>query len=216
MAFTANDYILDAAELYGDVDYDRIEAATWIRYLNAAIRTLILVRPDAGAVTEAVLLAVGSKQSLDTDVLRLLDVTHNMGLDGVTVGAIITPVDRPHLDFANSLWPAATGETAVENYSYDANMPRTFYVSPPVHATTPVYIEITFTKLPTPITATTDDDDIDDMFFEPIVQFMLWKALSADDESVEFEKAQAHMTNFFNLLQVEMKASMGMGPERKE
>jgi hypothetical protein len=216
LAFTANDYIVDAAELYGDVSYDRIEVATWIRYLNAAIRTLILVRPDAGATTESVLLAVGVKQALPTDSLKLLDITHNMGNDGATIGQIITPVDRSHLDFANILWPVAVGETSIENYSYDFNNPRTFYVSPPVHATTPVYIEMTTSKLPTAITAVGDDDGVDDTFFEPLVQYMLYKAYSADDESAELQKAQLHIGNFFNLLQVEMKASSGMGPERKE
>jgi len=216
LAFTANDYLVDAAELYGDVDYDRIEATTWIRYLNAAIRTLILVRPDAGAVNESLQLVAGVKQTLPAASLKLLDISHNMGIDGLTVGAIITPAKREHLDFANTLWPAGTAAAAIENYSYDANSPRTYYVTPPVSSTTNVYIEITTAKQPTAMTATTDDDGIDDTFFEPVVQFMLWKAYSADDEDVEFQKAQAHMMNFFNLLQVEMKAGLAMGPERKE
>ena len=216
MAFTANDYIVDAAELNGDEDNDRITTTVWMRYLNAAIRTLILVRPDAGATTEAILLSAGVKQTLPAASLRLLDITHNMGSDGATVGAIVTPSDRAHLDFANILWPAATGETAIENYSYDKNAPRTFYVSPPVHATTPVYIEVTTAKLPTAIAATDDDDGIDDTFFEPLVQYMLYKAYSADDEGQEIGKAQIHMQNFFNLLQVEWKAAAMNDPERKE
>ena len=216
MAFTANDYILDAAELYADTAYDRITAATWIKYLNASIRTLILVRPDAGAVTESVLLVAGIKQTLPTAALKLLDITRNMGADGTTAGQIITPSDRKHIDYSNLLWPAATGDTTVENFSYDNNIPRIYYVTPPVASSPDVYVEMSTSQLPTTITATGDDDGIDDIFFEPIVQYMLYKAQSGDDEGVESQKAQTHFENFFNLLGIELKNSRQVGPEGKE
>ena len=119
MAFTANDYIVDAADLYGDTAYDRISTTTWIKYLNASIRALILVRPDAGATKVEVQLTAGVVQTLPSAALRLLDITRNMGTDGLTAGKIITPVDRKHLDYSNLLWPAATGEVAIDNFSYD-------------------------------------------------------------------------------------------------
>lgn len=216
MSFSALNYIEDAAELYADTDYDRIPSATWIKYLNAAIRTLILVRPDAGATTESVLLAAGIKQSLPTAALRLLDITRNMGTDGSTAGKIVTPSKRAHIDYSNLLWPAGTGETYIENFSYDANVPDIYYVTPPVHDTTQVYIEMSSSQLPTTITATGDTMTVNDIFFEPIVQYMLYKAYSADDEGVEFEKAQSFIGNFFSLLQVEAQISKSMGPEIKE
>ena len=216
MAFTANDYILDAAELYGDTAYVRVSTATWIKYLNAAIRALILVRPDAGAVTEAVQLVAGIKQTLPTAALRLLDITRNLGVDGATAGKIVTPSSRRHIDYANLLWPAGTGDTEVENFSYDSNVPRIYYVTPPVHATTAVYVEMSTSQLPTAITDTGDDDGIEDIFFEPIVQFMLYRAFAADDESVEFEKAQVYFQRFVTLLGVELQSSSAVSPERKE
>jgi len=216
LAFTANDYITDAAELYDDTAYPRIEVSDWIRYLNAAIRTLILVRPDAGAVTESIQLVAGVKQTLPTAALRLLDISRNMGVDGSTAGQIVTPTDRKHVDFANLLWPAATGAATIENYSYDSNVPRIYYVTPPVSSTVNVYLEMSTSQLPTAITAIGDDDGIEDTFFEPIVQFMLYRAYSADDESVEFEKAQTYFSNFMNLLGVELTAHQQTSPERKE
>ena len=216
MAFTANDYIVDAAELYDDTAYARISTATWIKYLNAAIRALILVRPDDGAVRESVLLVAGTKQTLPTAALRLLDISRNMGSDGLTAGKIVTPSDRAHIDYANLLWPAATGDTLIENYSYDGNVPRTFYVTPPVGATTAVYVEMSTSQLPTAMTATTSDDGIEDIFFEPIVNFLMYRALSADTENVEFQKAQVYFQNFMQLLGVELKSSQQSGPERKE
>ena len=216
MAFTANDYITDAAALYGDTDYDRISSTTWIKYLNAAIRALILVRPDAGAETANVQLVAGVLQTLPSTALRLLDITRNMGVDGLTVGKIITPADRKHIDYSNLLWPAATGDTEIDNFSYDKENPRIFYVTPPAHATTAVYVEMQVSQLPTAVTATGDDPGINDVFFEPIVQYMLYKAFVTDDEGVEFQKATAYFQNFFNLLQVEMAVATASGPERKE
>jgi hypothetical protein len=216
MSFTALNYIEDAAELYGDTDYDRVSIVSWIKYLNAALRTLILVRPDAKAVTESVLLVAGTKQTKPTDSLRLLDISRNMGTDGTTVGKIITPAARDHIDYSNLLWHAATGEAAIDNYSYDKNVPDIFYVTPPVSSSVDVYIEMSHSQLPTTITAPGDSLDVNDVFFEPLVQYMLYKAFSVDDEDVEFGKATQYLQNFFNLLQIEMTVSLADGPEPKE
>ena len=216
MAFTANDYIVDAAELYGDTEYARVDSDSWIKYLNASIRALVLVRPDAGAVTASVQLSSGVIQSLPSAYLRLLDITRNMGADGATAGKIITPSARKHLNYANLLWPAATGDTAIDSFSYDKNNPGKFYVSPPVISTTNVYVEMVASTLPTAITAIGDSTGINDVFFEPLVQYMLFKAFSADDEDVEFQKAITYMQNFFNLVQVEMQVTNEAGPEPKE
>jgi hypothetical protein len=216
LAFTANDYILDAAELYGDTGYDRVDEDVWIKYLNASIRALILVRPDAGAQTDNVQLVAGVLQTLPATALRMLDITRNMGVDGLTAGKIITPVARKHINYSNLLWPAATGDTEIDNFSYDKENPRIFYVTPPVHDSTAVYVEMQVSQLPTAVAATGDDPGINDVFFEPIVQYMLYKAFSADDEGVEFQKAMAYMQNFFSLIQIEMAASKAAGPETKE
>jgi hypothetical protein len=215
MAFTADDYIVDAALLYGDKDYDRVSSADWIKYLNDSVRALILVRPDAGATLATVQLSAGVLQTLPSAALRLIDITRNMGT-GATAGKIISPVDRKHLDYSNLLWPAATGDTEIDNFSYDKENPLMFYVTPPVHATTEVHVEMITSQLPTAVTATDSATGVNDIFFEPMVQYMLYKAFSADDESVEFQKAITYMQNFFNLLQVEMATSKAAGPESKE
>jgi hypothetical protein len=146
----------------------------------------------------------------------MLDITRNMGTDGRTAGKIITPADRKHLDYSNLLWPAATGDTEIDNFSYDKENPRIFYVTPPVHATTSVFVEIQVSQLPTAVAASGDDPGINDVFFEPLIQYMLYKAFSTDDEGVEFQKAIQYMQNFFNLLQVELATSVAAGPEPKE
>jgi hypothetical protein len=146
----------------------------------------------------------------------MLDITRNMGVDGLTAGKIITPVNRKHIDYSNLLWPAATGDTEIDNFSYDKENPRIFYVTPPVSSTVNVYVEMQVSQLPTAVAAAEDSLGINDVFFEPVVQYMLYKAFITDDEGVEFQKAVTYMQNFFSLLQVEMAAAQAAGPEGKE
>jgi hypothetical protein len=114
------------------------------------------------------------------------------------------------------LWPAATGDVVVDNFSYDKENPQIFYVTPPVHDSTAVFVEFQSSKLPTAVSGIESALGVIDLFFEPLVQYMLYKAFSADDEDVEFQKAITHMQNFFNLLQVEMATSAAAGPEKRE
>lgn len=216
MAFTATNYIVDAADLYGDTGYDRVTETDWIRHLNSAIRATVLVRPDSGSVTSVVQLASGPRQSKPATAIRLLDITRNMGDDGNTPGKIVTPAKRQHIDYANMLWSAEAGADAIDNFSYDKEAPDVFYVTPPVSTSIDVYVEMVVSKIKTVVTAGIDTVDLNDIFFEPIVQYMLYKAYSADDEGVEFGKALTHLQNFFNLLQVEMTAGHTQGPEQKE
>ena len=128
-------------------------------------------------------------------------------------GSTVCTIDTPSFGFvrmcmADCVWK--------DNFSYDKENPRILYVTPPVSSTTAVYVEMQVSQLPTTVTASGDDPGINDVFFEPIVQYMLYKAFSADDEGVEFEKAISFMQNFFNLLQVEMTVSKAYGPETKE
>ena len=216
MPFTANDYIDAAAEEYGDTDFVRPTVSQWIKHFNSAVRALVLVRPDAGSTTDVIQLAAGVKQDIPTVALRLLDITRNMGVDGATAGKVIRPADRDHLDYSNLLWYAQAGDVAIDSFHYDQVAPQHYYVTPPVHQTTAVWVEMVTSQLPTAATTTSSPSGINDIFFEPIVQFMLHKAFSVDDEDVEFNKSITHLQNFFNLLQVEMTAYKAMGPEAKE
>jgi hypothetical protein len=139
-----------------------------------------------------------------------------MGTDGLTAGKIISPADRQHLDYSNLLWPAGTAAVAIDNFSYDKETPKIFYVTPPVSATVDVYVEMSYSEMPTKITDTADAIGVNDIFYQPLLSFMLFKAYSADSEQDEFQKSVMQFQTFFNLLQVEMTASVAAGPETKE
>jgi hypothetical protein len=81
---------------------------------------------------------------------------------------------------------------------------------------TVVQVEMSTSQLPTAMSTTGSDDGIEDIFFEAIVQFILYKALSADDEGIDSAKAQQHFTNFIQLLTADSAAAFNKGPETKE
>jgi hypothetical protein len=82
MALTANDLITEAVaqyndELQADSDYERIKIATWIKYLNSALRSLVLVRPDSNVTKGSIQLVAGTHQDIPTAAVRLMSITRN-------------------------------------------------------------------------------------------------------------------------------------------
>jgi hypothetical protein len=221
MALTANDLITEAVaqyndELQADSDYERIKIATWIKYLNSALRSLVLVRPDSNVTKGSIQLVAGTHQDIPTAAVRLMSITRNMGADGNTPGKIITPINTELLNLTNQLWHQDTAKTYIDHYMLDDESPRTFFVSPPVHAVTAVYVEMEYSVIPTVITATTDAFPVSDIYANPCIAWMLYRAYTVDDEEVNFQKGQAHLTEFMNLLQVELKGGLQVSPTKDE
>ena len=223
MALTVNDLIVEAAGQYNDElnadtgDYNRVHIADWIRYFNSAVRSLVLVRPDAAPKTVPVELATGTtKQSLPTEAFRLIDIPRNMGSDGSTPGKIITPINREILDLTNQTWHQDTVATYIDHFTYDITNPRTFYVTPPTHGSTKVYVEMVYSYLPVTATDKTDAIVVADVFANPLIAWMTYRAYSIDDEEVNFGKGQASLQEFFNLLNIEIQSAVSVSPEKRE
>jgi hypothetical protein len=216
MAILASTIITEASKIFGDTDKVRATDTDWIGYLNSAVRALILHRPDAGAFNGTLQLAAGTRQALPADALRLIEIYRNMGSSGSAPGKIIYPSDRKHIDFSNLLWHIGSGATYVDNYSYDKENPQIFYVTPPVHTTTPVFVELAYAKLPVVITVGTQEIPVNNIFYEPLLAYMLYKVWSIDDEDVNFQKGQAQLSLFFSLIGAELQQSRAIGPERRE
>lgn len=221
MALTVNDLITEAVaqyndELQDDSDYARIKIATWIKYANSAIRSLVLVRPDASTKTVSVQLSSGTHQDLPAEAIRLISINRNMGTDGNTPGRVIFPVDTEVFNLTFQNWHEDTAKTYIDNYMYDDQNPSSYYVTPPVHAVTAVYVEMEYSYLPDVFTATTDPIGVRDIFANPLIAWMLFRAYTVDDEEVNFQKGQTHLQEFFNLLQVELQSGLLVSPTKDE
>lgn len=221
MALTVGDLIADAVDQYNDElqddsDYSRIKIATWIRYCNSALRSLVLVRPDSSVKRTSVQLVAGTHQDIPSEGIRLLSIQRNMGTDGLTAGRIITPISTEMMNLTNQTWHNDTAKTYIDHYMLDDENPRTFFCTPPVHAVTAVYVEMEYSWIPTTYAATTDTIVVNDVYANPMIAWMLYKAFTVDDEEVNFQKGQTHLAEFMNLLQVELKGGLTVSPTKDE
>ncbi|MDK2957816.1 MAG: hypothetical protein PWQ57_3314 [Desulfovibrionales bacterium] len=180
---------------------------------NNAVNNIALNRPDATAVTESIRLQAGASQSIpDTathgaskNALCLLDLVQNMGSDGATPGAPIFRVSRDAMSTFD--WSAAG--TTVYNFAYDKmTNPEIYWVSPAIKAGATVYVQATYSAVPTQITVPADAVPIPDTFSVPIMHWMLYEVFAGDNSDADFAKAQHHLTAFYQALGVKLKADL--------
>jgi len=176
-------------------------------YLSDGQREIANLRPDATTTHANVQLATGTEQTIPTDGLRLIGVTRNMSGTAVTATGA-RAISKVNLDVLNSeepSWhdPAVTGRAAhgtiVKHYLFDERDPRKYYVYPGVAGN--AYVEVVYSKNHTNIGANTDLIQMDDIFANPLINFVLYRAYLKDGEFAgNFQRAGAHYQLFAQAL----------------
>lgn len=217
MTILAQDLINDIAEELSDPDFVTWSSAELLAYLNAATLRVCLLRPDANSSVEAIQLVAGTKQSLPATARRLLDVDRNMGSDGTTPGKIITAVDKKSMDLYNPSWHKDTAKTYVDHFIYSEKTPKTFYVTPPVHATTAVWVEVDLANNPTEITdAAAENVQVDDVYRPALEHWMLYKAYGKETDSAEsLADSKFHFQAFNQLFGLKTKVDGAYSPSQE-
>jgi hypothetical protein len=138
--------------------------AKLVGYLADGAMELVNWRPDAATVREALQLTVSEAlhDILPDDAIALLDVTRNMGADGATPGAAIIPAALEEMGRVDRSWLSSTPDTTILNWLQNPAEPTKFYGYPRAHATTQVWVEVLYSRVPLPMIyrsfATTDVD----------------------------------------------------------
>lgn len=163
-------------------------------WLNGGQRQIVLLRPDASSLTQAVQLLAGTKQSIPVGSLRLLSVVRNNGADNNTPGRSITYTERTILDQQRPDWHDKTkyANDVVKNYTYDERDPRTFYVWPPQPDAGRGYVDILTSISPADVTlkdvnmangtpGTTDSViTLDDIYEQALIDWIIFRAFSKE------------------------------------
>ena len=157
-------------------------------YLNDGQREIANLRPDSTATHSNVSLSTGTEQSIPTDGLRLIKLVRNMSGTGTdaTGARAIRVVTEDALNSTQPSWhdPTVTGDathgTEVKHYIFDTNDPRKYYVYPGVAGS--AYVEVVYSKNPTNLSAVTDLIQVDDVFANPLINFVLYRAFLKDSE----------------------------------
>ena len=169
-------------------------------YLSDAQREIANIRPDATATHSNVQLATGTEQTIPADGLRLVKVVRNMSGSGTdaTGARSIRVVSEDALNSTEPNWhnPTVTGDathgTEVKHYIFDGDDPRVFYVYPGVAGS--AYVELVYSKNPTSIGANTDLIQVDDIFANALINYVLYRAYLKDGE---FAGNQQRAGNFY-------------------
>ena len=209
----ASALIVQAAIQTADEDYDRISEADWIRYLNSAMQQLVLVRPDTNPVIEAFQLSAGTKQAIPSGKIRFIDIVRNLGATGSDPGLPISMISMADMDAYNPGWHDETAMTSIDHYMFDFKKPKEFFVYPPVHAVTAVYVEMACSEIPTAITAVGNTVSVEEIFENPLLDWMLYRAFCLDaDSDVNWAKGLHHQGAFYQALGVELKSGGMVAP----
>lgn len=208
----ASALISQVSELVQDesnIVWTQLQCLGW---LNDAQRAIASVRPDSSILNHSVTLAPGTKQAIAG--LRLMAVNRNMGIDGSTPGRAIRLVERGIKDDFDPDWHTETAAIAVKEWIFDARLPKEFYVSPPVHASTVVQIEISESVNPAEISVVGDAITLDDVYSPTMVEWAMYRCLSREsEETPNIQRATSHFQQFFSMLGAKLNPDMAINPK---
>lgn len=213
MAVAVNDIIDKVEILLQDTTNVRWTAAELLAYLNDGVTEIVREKPEASVTTAAVQLSQGSKQSLPTGGILLIDVTRNMGTDGSTEGNSIRIIDRKLMDAHLPDWHTARYQRSyTDHFMFDDRNPKVYYVYPPSDGNG--YVEISYSKNVTKATAGTNLGIADE--FEPVVvDYILYRAYSKDsDYTPNAERAMQHLQAFLYGIGSQEKAENIFSPTK--
>mgnify|MGYP000507105103 CR=1 FL=1 len=212
---TAESLIAQASELAQDEDNLVWTAPQALAWLNDAQRVVSMLRPDASVLSRSIVLVPGTRQSIEG--LRLMAVVRNMGSDGTTPGRAIRLVDRAVKDEVEPWWHTVSGGVEVREYIYDVRAPKEFFVSPPVHESTPTQIEVLEAVTPENLGVIGDTITIADSYAPALIEWIAYRFFSRDaEEAPNMARATAHYSRTFELLQVDLRTDMEMNPKNRE
>jgi hypothetical protein len=190
----------------------RFPKAELLKFFNDAQKEVVLHRPDAAMVNTAFDCSTGSKQTLPSAALRLIEVVRNVA------GRAITQVQRRILDETLPNWhETPAGTNGIEHFVYDPADPKNFYVYPKA-ATGTHSLEIVYSSAPSEIVISNFTSDttviaLDDVYGNCILDYVLYRSYQKDSEFAgNAQRAMMHYQSFANALGVKTQADGATTP----
>lgn len=195
---------------------DRWSVATLVKFINDAQDTIVLRQPEANSVRAAFQLTAGAfEHAAPSGTFRVLDVTHNLGADGVTIGRSIDLVPRETLDAFRPNWRKETGQTEIKNWMFNDKLPTRFEVYPRAHATTAVHVALERSVKPTDCVDANSPLGLPDLYRPAIQQWVLYRAFSVNSSTASLQRAQQHLLAWGALLGLKIKADVAFSPNQQ-
>ena len=220
--------------------FRRWTEAEMVGYTTDGQRALAKYLPRVSTRIDVIRLQAGTRQSIrkipaasvkpgdgmapfEMEGKQLIGLVKNMGADGLTPGAVISPIERQVLDGTDRNWHAKTA-TAVDHLIFDPRLQTEFYVYPGVGAT-PVWVEAQFAISPPAIPvpspegiyakggASAAELYVGDEYLDELRAYVLARAYSKDAENpASATLAAAYGSSFLNSLNLMVQAATGNNP----
>lgn len=183
-----------------------------LKFFNDSQKEVVLHRPDANMVNTTFDCVTGSKQTLPSAALRLIEVIRNVG------GRAVTQVHRRILDETLPNWHESTaGTNKIEHFVYDPADPKNFYVYPKAISATHS-LEIVYSSSPSEIAISNFATDttvisIDDVYSNCLLDYVLYRSYQKDSEFAgNAQRAMMHYQSFANALGIKTQADAATTP----
>lgn len=207
----ASDIISRAGILLHDTSNVRWTSSELLKWISDGQRVIALVRPDSCSANTVMTLAAGTKQTLPADAMRLLDVVRNITAAGGPDRAV-RMVERETLDAQDLFWHTRAATGKVSNFTYDNRNPGHFYVYP--QATAGMKLEVIYSKSPTEVTTTGQTLELNDLYAEPLLNYVMFRAYSKDAEFAANQTvAQGYLSIFTSMLGIKTGKDFAFSPD---
>lgn len=187
--------------------------AELLAYLNEGQRAVVAAAPQSSASISIIPLVSGSRQTIPADGWTLLDVYRNIGDDGSTPNRAVRAVSRRIMDAHDPYWHMGSQQGVVQNFVFDQQDPKHFWVYPPSNGLTNV--EICYAKTPTALASEGSVLTVSDEYEPALVAYMLFRACQKVAEwSPGPEIADMHYKMFVQHVSAKQAAEMANSPNQ--
>ncbi|MBI1202613.1 MAG: hypothetical protein GC182_08895 [Rhodopseudomonas sp.] len=227
MALTAATIMTLAGRNLQDEDAVRWTLPELVDWINEAVRSIVLAKPSANSTTVLLALNAGTLQSIGDGNLALLRLVRNITAAGPPRqgGRMIRVTARDALDAEAPDWhdPDRTPyKKEVRQFVYDEEDPTSFYTYPGNDGTG--LVEAVVSKLPAAVAATGDVNalasydiaiGLQDVYQAPILDYVLFRALSKDDPAASPAGAGMHYQAFAAAVGLKIKVESSNSPNSR-
>lgn len=168
--------------------------AELLDWVSDGQRAVVAYTAGASSITYVHALVAGTKQTIPSDGHQLLTVVRNMAADEVTPARATRIVTRDILDTQNPNWHTASSTKIVQNYVFDLQEPRKFYVYPPNDGTGKV--ELVYSVMPQELTSGSDELVLQEIYQTALFDYVMFRAHQKDSD---FAAGQAVAQNYLQL-----------------
>lgn len=199
----------------------RWTASELLRYLNDGQREIGIMRVDSCTERRSIAMVAGAEQTLPTDCIRLIEITHNMGAaPGTTVGEPIRLIDRDELDSTAPSWRTAAAQDVVIHYVYDGRVPKSWDCYPP-QLSGGRYVRAAVQVIPVNCTINGVDDQvtstaiaIDDIYQTALQDYIIYRAYDKNDQSRNVNESQRFYARLLQRLGIKGESDLKNDPNK--